>query len=329
MNIKQTEPLVSVVTPVYNGAKYLSECIESVLDQSYENWEYIIVNNNSTDRTLEIAETFAQNEKRIKIYSNTELLPIMKNWNFAMSKISTISKYCKVIHADDLLFPQCIEMMVRLAEANPSVGLVGSYGLWGNRVVSDGLPYSTEFLSGRTLCRLTLLDQIYCFWSPSSLLIASDLIRKRKCFYNEPHLHADDEACYEILQESDFGFVHQVLTFIRKHEDSMTSTEAKAHNKFILTNLDLLVNYGPVYLTPHEYKRHFQIKLNKYYHFLARSLFNLREKDFWNYHQQSIHELGLPFSLPKLAKASISQLIHRPIDTVTTFAKAISKIGKK
>jgi glycosyltransferase involved in cell wall biosynthesis len=325
MNMKQKEPLVSVVTPVYNGEKYLSECIKSVLDQSYKNWEYIIVNNNSTDRTLEIAETFAQNEGRIKIYSNTELFPIMKNWNFAMSKISTMSKYCKVIHADDLLFHQCIEMMVQVAEDNPSVGLVGSYGLWGNRVVSDGLPHTTEFIPGRELCRLTLLDQIYCFWSPSSLLISSDLIRKRKRFYNESHLHADDEACYEILQESDFGFVHQVLTFIRRHEDSITSTEAEEYNKFILFNLDLLANYGPVYLTPHEYKRHYKIKLNKYYHFLARSLFNLREKKFWEYHKKTIKDIGQPFSVLKLAKASISQLIHSPVVTVATLAKAIRK----
>ena len=46
------EPLVSVVTPVYNGDKYLADCVESVLKQTYQNWEYVIVNNCSTDRTL-------------------------------------------------------------------------------------------------------------------------------------------------------------------------------------------------------------------------------------------------------------------------------------
>jgi glycosyltransferase involved in cell wall biosynthesis len=50
------QPLVSVVTPVYNGAEYLRQCIESVLAQSYENWDYLIVNNCSKDRTLEIAQ---------------------------------------------------------------------------------------------------------------------------------------------------------------------------------------------------------------------------------------------------------------------------------
>jgi glycosyltransferase involved in cell wall biosynthesis len=49
-------PLVSILTPVYNGEKYLAECIRSVLAQTYQNWEYTIVNNCSTDKTLEIAK---------------------------------------------------------------------------------------------------------------------------------------------------------------------------------------------------------------------------------------------------------------------------------
>ncbi|MCB0227477.1 MAG: glycosyltransferase, partial [Anaerolineae bacterium] len=53
------QPLVSVVTPVYNTDKYLADCIESVLAQSYDNWEYVIINNCSTDRSLEIAQRYA------------------------------------------------------------------------------------------------------------------------------------------------------------------------------------------------------------------------------------------------------------------------------
>ena len=65
-----SEPLVSIVTPVYNGEKFLADCIESILAQSYENWEYIIVNNCSTDRSLAIAEKYAEKDARIKIFSN-------------------------------------------------------------------------------------------------------------------------------------------------------------------------------------------------------------------------------------------------------------------
>ena len=64
-------PLVSVVTPVYNGEKYIEECIESILKQSYENWEYIIVNNCCTDKTPELIEQFAQKDERIKIHKTS------------------------------------------------------------------------------------------------------------------------------------------------------------------------------------------------------------------------------------------------------------------
>lgn len=325
----QKEPLVSVVTPVYNGDRYLKECIQSVLSQTYQNWEYIILNNCSTDRTLEIAEHYAKKDKRIRIHNNDALLPIMKNWNHALRQISPESKYCKVVHADDFLFPECLERMVSLSEAYPTIGVVASYGLWGNRVVADGLPYSTDFISGRELCRMTLLDQIYCFWSPSSLLILSDLIREREFFYNEAFLHADIEACYEVLQESDFGFVHQVLTFIRRHEESMTSLVAAPYNGIMLSNLDLLAKYGPVYLSPDEYKEHFKKKLNIYYGFLARSFFNLREKDFWKYHKETIQNIGYPLSLAKLAITAMLQMSNSPKTTVSTLAKAIANKRKK
>ncbi len=124
-------PLVSIVTPVYNGETYLTECIESVLSQTYQNWEYIILNNNSRDRTLEIAEEYRRRDSRIRIYSNDTLLPIIANHNKAFSLISAESKYCKVVSADDWLFPECLQRMVGLAEENPSVGIVGAYQLSG------------------------------------------------------------------------------------------------------------------------------------------------------------------------------------------------------
>ena len=67
-------PLVSVVTPVYNGAAFVSECIESVLAQTYENWEYVIVDNCSTDGTAEIAAGYASSDPRIRLVANDRFL---------------------------------------------------------------------------------------------------------------------------------------------------------------------------------------------------------------------------------------------------------------
>ena len=97
------EPMVSVVTPVYNGELYLRECIESVLAQSYQNWDYTIVNNCSTDKTLDIASEYAAKEYRIRIHNNETFVRAIENQNIALRRISSKSKYCKVIFADDSL----------------------------------------------------------------------------------------------------------------------------------------------------------------------------------------------------------------------------------
>src|SRR5687768_7773940 len=115
------KPLVTVLTPVYNGAAHLREAIESVIAQSYQHWEYVIVNNRSTDTTLAIAEEFARRDARIRIHNNREFVGMMKNHNIALEQASPLSAYCKMVHADDLLFPACLEQMVAVAETNPSV----------------------------------------------------------------------------------------------------------------------------------------------------------------------------------------------------------------
>ena len=106
------QPFVSVLTPVYNGAPYLRECIESVLAQSYSNWDYTIVNNCSTDGTGEIAEEYARKDKRIRVLTNDVLLDVIANHNKAFGLISPESKYCKVVSGDDWLFPECLEQNV-------------------------------------------------------------------------------------------------------------------------------------------------------------------------------------------------------------------------
>ena len=94
-----------MVTPVYNGERYLAECIESVISQSYQNWEYVILDNCSTDTTGEIAERYASADARIRVQRNERLLEIIPNWNQALRQISPESEYC--IH------PQMLVAMAR------------------------------------------------------------------------------------------------------------------------------------------------------------------------------------------------------------------------
>ena len=306
------EPLVSIVTPVYNGEQYLAECIESVLSQTYRNWEYIIVNNCSTDDSLEIARGYASKDARIKICNTPELLPIMKNWNFMMRQISPDSQYCKVVHADDWLYPDCLTWMVALGARHPSVGIIGAYTLRNTpKLACDGLSSEQEVLSGAEICRLALLRRVYPFFSPTCLLIRADLIRRRDPFYDETLLQADVEVLYDLLQECDFGFVHQVLTFVRLHKESATSTMASPMNKIMQQNLHLLVRYGPRFLSTEEYRQQLRKQLSAYYHVLATQLHRREDHDFWEYHRDGLEQAGFRLSRFKLYAAWTFDLAGR------------------
>jgi len=287
--VENKQPLVSIVTPVYNGKDYLHECIESVISQTYTNWEYII-----------LVQEYGNAEPRIKIYTNDELLPIMDNWNLALSYISSKSIYCKVIHADDALMPECIDNMVAIAEKYSSAGIIGAYTFWGKNIACDGIQYEKSLIPGHEICRQTLKREIYPFLSPSTLMIRSNLIHQRPNFYPKENLQADVDVLYEILQETDFGFCHKLLTFVREHENSATSTLAQPLNTLLPQKFKLLKKYGPTYLNADELLKETQLQLFKYYLFLAKSMHTGKDQKFWSYHKNELKELGLPLSYFKL-----------------------------
>jgi glycosyltransferase involved in cell wall biosynthesis len=317
--MSQSQPLVSVVTPVYNGAAYLAECIDSVLAQTYTNFEYIIVNNCSTDRTLEIARQYSEKDSRIIIFNTEKLISALENHNNIFSKISIESQFCKIVHADDWLYPECIQSMVDVAVEHPKIGLIGSYSVFGKKLTGGGLPFEENVFSGREIGRLCLLGISYPFISPTSTMIRSDLIRKRDKFYGED-LHGDLNAMYEILQECDFGFVHQVLTFIRVHEESATATKAKPLNTLIWSNMCLLVQYGPKFLSGHELNARLSNRFSKYYEFLAVCFIGGRSREFWDYHKYGLARIGHPLSYLRLAGKVLMTLICQPKATLRRLA---------
>ncbi len=309
------QPLVSVVTPVYNGEEFLAECIESVLAQSYSSWEYIIVNNCSTDGSLEIALDYAKKDSRIRVHSNGQFVGVMENHNIALRLISPRSKYCKVVCADDWIFPDCLRQLVELGEANPSVGLVGSYSLAGKKVMWDGLEYERKVVNGSEISRATLLGGPYVFGSPTSLLYRADLVGKSKAFYPNSSPHADTTACYQALEHSDFGFVHQVLSYTRIHSESQTSRSIKFGTIQLAVMRDLS-RFGPKYLSPLEINERFEYLIGWYYRALVHVLLEQsRKKEFWQQQKAALQEIGPRLSLAKLLKTALSMgfgLLLRP-----------------
>lgn len=300
------QPLVSVVTPVYNGEKYLRECIESVIAQTYPHWEYIIADNRSTDRTYEIAASYAAQDQRIRVVRNAEFMPLIANWNHALRHISPDAKYCKVVHADDWLYAECIARMVDLAERHPTIGIVGAYRLDEDVVNLNGLEQRSGLIPGSELCRWRLAGGADVFGSPTSILLRADLVRKRENFYDEELLHADSDVCFDLLRETDFGIVPEVLTYTRRHNESITSF-ARRVNTHKAESLILLKRYGRWYLTEAEYALLFEQRLDAYYRFLARSLVRIalqgdrrRLREFVDYHRRSLEKAGYRLSTYRL-----------------------------
>jgi glycosyltransferase involved in cell wall biosynthesis len=318
-------PLVSIVTPVYNGEKYLRECVESVLAQSYQNWEYTIVDNCSTDRTLEIAERYAIVDKRIRVYHYEEFVDVIQSHNRALRLICPDCKYCKVVSADDWLFPECIARMVELAEANPSVGIVVSYQLRGGGnewyVRDDELPYPSTVVPGKEICRLHLLTNVYVFGNPTSTLYRSDLIKGTDCFYPisaSSRAEADASACFKYLKHTDFGFVHQVLSYERVHEVRISTTSKDIH-AYLPNKIEDLLEYGPFYLTKDELGMRLKELMDEYYEFLAICAVNFRGRNFWNYHKMRLEKLGYQLGIMRLAKEvclKLADLLFNPKQTV-------------
>jgi glycosyltransferase involved in cell wall biosynthesis len=318
----QHSPLVSVVTPVYNGEAHLRECIESVLSQTYQNWEYIILNNASTDATLAIASEYQLQDNRIRVYSNETLLPIIANHNKAFGLISSESKYCKVVSADDWLFPECLEKMVGLAGENPSVGIVGSYQLSGGEgiwyVRNDGLPYSQTVVSGREICRAQMLGSLRVLGNPTSVMYRSDLVRNTDRFFPNPTAEADTSACLKHLQHADFGFVHQILSHERIHK-SRTTTASLETNAYVSAAISDCQEYGNWYLTKRECEIRIDELVGRYYAYLSASAFKFKGKTFWDYHAGRFHDLGFqldPWRLSVGVAKKLFDLLLNPKETV-------------
>jgi len=321
-------PLVSVVTPVYNNAEHLEECIASVLAQTYTNWEYTILDNCSKDASAQIARRYTARDSRIRFLQNREFLPVIRNHNAALRLISPRSKYCKMVFADDWIFPECLEKMVSVAEDLPSVGIVGCYGLQGCTVKWSGLPYPSRHVSGREIGRRHFLDRLYEFGSASSLLFRSDLIRGNDPFYNEANLHADIESCVMRLKTCDFGFVHQVLCFSRERPESISSFASEATTYKAAWLHDLVV-HGSAFLNRKECDDCLHRALDDYYNFLGVNLLFGRDTTFWDYHKGMLVKAGLNLSRARLVRALLVRLCRAGLNPLETIEKALKRLRQK
>ncbi len=115
-------PRVSLCVPTYNGAAYLAECLESILAQTVEDVEILIVDDCSQDETLTIAQDYQRRDSRIRVEANPQNLGLVGNWNRCIQRAR--GEWIKFVFQDDRLDPTCLEQMMAVTQQAPGCLLV-------------------------------------------------------------------------------------------------------------------------------------------------------------------------------------------------------------
>lgn len=253
--------LVSVGVPVYNGEKYISEALDSMLNQTYLNWECNIINNASTDNTESIVRKYVSKDKRFKLHNYSEFFPIVDNWNRTVLHISENAKYFKILQADDWLDWRYLEEMVSVMEKYPTIGMCSSYRIDDTKIKCDGLNINDgQFYNGKEMLMRHINEEIDITGSATTILFKVEYLKKLPQYpeINDPKdFHCDTQLAFDMMSISDVGFVFQVLSYTRWHPDAYTSNTCVLYNTFLnareirlykLRNLDPYVEK--------EYRRH-------------------------------------------------------------------------
>lgn len=126
MSVKENlMPMVSVVMSVYNEEQHVSQAMESILNQTFNDFEFIIVNDGSVDKTYEIIERYAEKDKRVRVINHEKREGQAKSLNDGI-KIAK-GKYIARMDADDISLPERLEKQVKFMGSHPEVGVLGTY----------------------------------------------------------------------------------------------------------------------------------------------------------------------------------------------------------
>jgi glycosyltransferase involved in cell wall biosynthesis len=190
-NHDMEEPLISIILPVYNGEKYLNESIDSVLSQSYQNWELLIINDGSTDNTEELVLSFT--DKRIRYLLNETNSGIIFSMNKGLDEAK--GKFIARLDADDIALPHRLEKQVKFLTENEDYVLVGCYY---HMIDSEGkylgkVTYPANNLDAQTSL---LLQNCFCH---SAIMMRAGLAKELK-YDPEFQVCEDYDLWYRISQ---------------------------------------------------------------------------------------------------------------------------------
>ena len=228
--------LVSICIPTYNGEKFLIECLDSALDQTYTNIEILIVDDCSSDRTVKITESYLQKDKRIKIYKNTKNLGLVNNWN----KCLQLSKgeYIKFAFQDDILLSTCVEDLM-LAVKGKKMAVCNREFIFENSVSDEKKNYynqelltlqklfdpkSSAFISNKKISQFAAQHLSSNFiGEPTAVIFEKKLIDEVGYFNTNLNQICDLEYWLRISTVYGLVYVPKKLVKFRIHSESTTN----------------------------------------------------------------------------------------------------------
>lgn len=256
--MKET-PLISVVMPVYNAEKYLVEAIDSILEQTYKNFEFLIINDGSTDSSSIIIDTYAKQDSRIiHVRNQNQGISLSLNHGITLAK----GKYIARMDADDISLADRFEEQIKFMEKNQNIGVCGTWvDLIGEIRAGE---YKRHPVSDEEL-KVRLLFSV-CFVHPS-VIIRRELLIRTNNFYDPNYTSAQDYELWSRLKDcTQFANIPKTLMKYRVLSNSVSalannSKTDKRYNLISDISNRVLSTLG-ILTTAAESKRHYKLGLN-------------------------------------------------------------------
>ncbi|PIQ02243.1 MAG: hypothetical protein COW76_01180 [Shewanella sp. CG18_big_fil_WC_8_21_14_2_50_42_11] len=216
--MSKVTPAISVVMSVYNSEKYLAEAIESILNQSFTDFEFIIINDGSTDSSIAIIESYmAKDEHIVLISRENKGLPASLNEGIAIAR----GKYIARMDADDISLSERFQKQFEFMEANPEVGVCGGWAYLFKETPSKNKtmrhPRDHEELIVRLLFSV-------CFIHPT-VMMRKEVLDELEYVYNIRFTNAQDyELWSRLADKSQFHNIQQPLLYYRVSESGITAS---------------------------------------------------------------------------------------------------------
>lgn len=218
-----SQPQITVLMPVYNAEKYLREAIDSVLTQTFTNFEFLIINDGSTDSSESIIQSYS--DPRIRYIKNEQNLRLIATLNKGIGLITT--KYMVRTDADDINMPERLELQYHYMEQHPQTGLLGTgFELFGENLPTKTTRYSADH---NTIC-LKHLYQIHL--SHGTSIFRMSVLKDNNLLFDPNFAHAEDyELWTRISKVSKLANLQQILYRVRLHENEVSRIYSSAQTE--------------------------------------------------------------------------------------------------